>query len=155
MEEKIKQLKEQLQNIDKELDKLIHINEEENKIDFSQWIGTRLGDLCILGKNKMLITVDCGNEISIAYNNVYRELYNSPINYEVIEQKDLKYGDVFIQDKIKNPKTYDFHIYIGKNYNYIFIQYLDEFDNFHVVNYTYFDINPNEKVKRFLRELKK
>jgi len=151
MEEKINQIKEQLQKIYKELDELIHTNEEK-KIDFSKWIGRCGGDLCIFGKYGMLISVDCGNEISIAYNNVYRELYNSSINYEVIEQKDLKHGDVFIQDKIQNPKTHDFDIYIGKNYNYILTQYLDEFDNFEVVNYTYFDINPNQKVKRILRE---
>lgn len=152
MEEKIKQLKKQLRNIYNELDKLIHTNEEENKIDFSQWIGRHSENLCIFGKNKMLKSLNYIDEINIAYNNMMRELYDKPINYEVIEQKDLKHGDVFIQDMIKNPKTYDFNIYLGKNYDHVFIQYLDEFDDYEVVNYTYFHVNPNEKVKRFLRE---
>jgi len=152
MDEKIKQLKEEVDKISKELDELIHTNEEEKKNDFSKWIGRCGRDLCIFGKNGMLITVDCGNEISIAYNNVYREIYNSSINYEVIEQKDLKFGDVFIGDNIKHPSIEDFDIYMGKNYNYILTQYLDEFGNLEVVNYSYSDINPNQKVKRFIRE---
>ena len=155
MEDKIKQIKQKVEEINKELDDLIHSNgDNEEKMDFSKWIGRNRDDLCIFGK-KMLQSVKSAKfhdgEISVQYDNINRVDYNDSVEYEVIEEKDLKYGDIFIDDIIKNPRLEHFEIYIGKDENYIYVQFLYQTRGVELIE-SLPCIKTNLKVKRFLRE---
>ena len=156
MEELIKQIKQKVKEISKELDDLIHSNEGiEEKMDFSKWIGRNRDDLCIFGK-KMLQSVKSAKfhdgEISVQYDNINRVDYNDSVEYEVVEEKDLEFGDIFIDDDIENPDLKDFEIFMGKDENYIYVQFLNEEYDFEFIDYYSFNIQPHKKVKRFLRE---
>ena len=124
---------------------------DEEKMDFSKWIGRRNSNLCILGNKNMLKSIDFGYKISFEYNNLMKKKYNDPVDYEVIEEKDLKYGDIFIDDRITNPTLKDFEVFMGRDQAFYYVQFLYQRRGIDLIE-SLTCIKTNLKVKRFLRK---
>ena len=153
MEDKIKQLKQKIEEISKELDELTHSNENnKEKMDFSKWIGRKGEDLCIFGEKMLHSVIMPEDNISILYDDVCPEFYEDSVDYEVIEEKYLEYGDIIIDDRITNPTLEDFGVFMGRHKPFFYVQYICQRGAFQLIESHIKTINPDRKLKRFLRE---
>lgn len=85
--------------------------EEDEKIDFSAYVGRDNRSLCIKWKN---VLISQENEI-ISYWETNRD-FNDILHYETKTIGELEKGDLFIRvDDIDTMKLSKFKIYVGKN----------------------------------------
>ena len=149
-----------MKKITLENNEVIELTEEDyegllkksKKIDFNKFIGRLCNILCIKGENIMLKSFESGL-LNLRVDNINRDDYVEPINYEVIEMKDLRIGDIFILDDIEHFKLDNFEIFLGKDYSDDFTtQHIIKYEGIEMINYKHYYNTSSTLVKRFLRE---
>ena len=149
MKDKIKEILDLQKVLNNKIETLTKVNEKP-KMDFSKWVCRYWETLAIKG-SKLLKTFE---DDDIQYSNDGRDyLYDDEVGYEVVELKDLKQGDLFINDNIESPYLYNFNIFIeqGEKGGYA-CQYLNTSFGVEAIKSVIYPVGQgNIKVKRFLR----
>lgn len=125
------------------------IEQKNNEIDFSQYVGRYKDTLVIKGNNYL----KSFKNWEIDYNNEYSDMFIDDINYKEGKMENLKVWDIFIyKSELENIQLDKFNIFMWKkhDWNYV-VQYLSQSEWIEYRRVSNFDWSNNQEIIIFNR----